>query len=132
MTTAEAMPAIADSFPFDDAEQSSEEKAIKTAQTAIKLFEEVGDRYNMAIVMRNLGRLYRREKNTDKAKFYFIESLAQFEKSAAADEAAAIREELSALTSRTGLPWWALVTIILSLGVLILIPVLIFIAVMFS
>jgi len=108
--------------------QRLETEAIHAGEQAVKLFKEVGDNYEMAIVLRNLARLSRSLKKLEDAKEYFHQAIKAFLLAGDVGDAASSREEYNFLTREISLPWWAWVSLLLSVAIVLSCVVLIGIA----
>lgn len=99
------------------------QSAIDAWTAAVGLFEQVGDSYRAGRVKTNLGRLYRRLNEIAKAKESFGEAIAYFQRAGAQKDAAETAAELDRIGKKVRLPWWAWVSVVLTLlmiGILVL------------
>jgi len=103
------------------------DEAIERSRQAATLFTEVRDLYGIGQVKRNLGKLYRMMNQLDRASESFTEAIELFNRTDAAQESEATKEELSALTKKTRLPWWAWLALVLFALLILILSVVIII-----
>jgi len=92
--------------------------AIAALEQAATLFAEVRDDYNAGRVKRELARVHRSMKQVDLASRAFEEAAALFDRSHEFQEAEATRQESH--RKERGLPWWAIVAIVLFVALVLL------------
>ena len=102
------------------------DEAVKVSLQAVGLFEQMKDKYHVALVKRNLGKLYRSMNNYDLAKQYLKEAIELFEQSKETREVQATQIDFSSVTKqqkkaeKRGVPWWIWLILIVIIVLLVL------------
>jgi len=95
-------------------------QAVEVNRQAAALFGEIRDTYCQAEAQRTLGRTYAAMNDLESAREALEDAASLFERCGSGGTADEVREEAGELGHKIGFPWWAWVTIIVPLVVILL------------
>jgi tetratricopeptide (TPR) repeat protein len=87
--------------------RGQQKEALEAARQAMLLFQETRDFYRAAMSTRNYAKLCRATKDRAGCEQAFKDAIEQFRRCNETKAAEETERELSALTRKVGLPWWA-------------------------